>query len=151
MFGAGTIARPPSRVNDAAMDNAQVAEWFAGYLDSFAALGRGEVADVSRILEHYGVPLMVSTDGECLVLTDEAQVKALAEQQFESLRADGYDHSKVLEAESTILNQSCAMHYGRFARVRADGSEMSCIESTYLIVDGPAGPRISVLVRHTPT
>jgi hypothetical protein len=138
------------RVEDAAMDNAEIALWFAGYLDSFAALGRGEDDDVERILDYYAVPLMVSTDDECLVLTDAAQVKALAKQQFEGLRADGYDHSEVLDSDSTILNQSCVVHRGRFTRIRADGSEISRIESTYLIVDGPAGRRISVLVRHTP-
>jgi len=39
---------------------------------------------------------------------------------------------------------------GRFARVRVDGTEISRIESTYLIVNGPLGLRISTLVRHTP-
>ena len=137
-------------MNDGDVDNAEVTRWFAGYLESFAALGRGEVDDVGRILEHYSVPLIVSTDDECLILTDEAQVKAVAKRQFDNLRADGYDHSVVLDAESTVLNRSCVVHHGRFARMRADGSEMSRIESTYLIVDGPVGPRISVLVRHTP-
>jgi hypothetical protein len=132
------------------MDNAEVAGWFAGYLESFSALGRGEVDDVGRILAHYGVPLAVSTDDECLILTDEAQIKAVAKQQFDSLQADGYDHSEVLGADSTVLNESCVVHHGRFARIRADGSEISRFESTYVILDGPVGPRISVLIRHTP-
>jgi len=132
------------------MDTAEVARWFAGYLESFAALGRGEVDDVGRILASYSVPLIVSTDDECLILTDAAQVKAVAKQSFDGLQADGYDRSVVLGAESTVLNKSCVVHHGRFARIRADGSEISRIESTYLIVDGPGGPRISVLVRHTP-
>jgi len=133
------------------MDDAEVALWFAGYLESFAAIGRGEVEDVGRILEHYGVPLIVSTDDECVTLTDAAQVIAVSKQQFDGLQADGYDRSVVLGARSTVLNKSCVMHRGTFARIRADGSEISRIESTYLIVDGPAGFRISVLVRHTPS
>ena len=132
------------------MDNAEVARWFAGYLENFAALGRGEVRDVGRILAHYGVPLILSTDDESLILTDEAQVKAAAKQRFDALLADGYDHSEVLSAESTVLNRSCAMHHGRFVRIRADGSEISRIESTYLILDGPSGLRISTLIKHTP-
>ena len=132
------------------MDDAEVARWVDGYLESFAALGRGEVEDVGRILAHYGVPLILSTDDECLILTDEAQVKAVAQQKFDALQADGYDRSVVLGAESTVLNRSCVLHHGQFARIRADGSEISRIESTYFIVDGPAGPRISVLVSHTP-
>jgi len=132
------------------MDKSEVARWFAGYLENFAALGRGEVEDVGRILAHYSVPLIVSTDDESVILTDEAQVKAAHKQQFEVLQADGYARSEVLSAESTILNKSCAVHHARFARIRADGSEISRIESTYLIVDGPSGPRISMKVRHTP-
>lgn len=132
------------------MDNAEVARWFAGYLENFAALGRGDVRDVGRILAHYSVPLIVSTDDKSRILTDEAQVKADSKQQFDALQADGYDHSEVLSAESTILNDSCAMHHGCFARIRADGSEISRIESTYLIVDGPSGLRISMKVRHSP-
>ena len=132
------------------MDDAEVARWVDGYLESFAALGRGEVEDVGRILAHYGVPLIVSTDDECLILTDEAQVKAVAKQKFDALQADGYDRSVVLGAESTVLNRSCVLHRGQFARIRADGSEIARIESTYFIIDGPVGPRISVLVSHTP-
>ena len=134
----------------AAMDTAEVASWFAGYLESFAALGRGEVEDVGEILAHYNVPLIVTTDDECIVLTDDAQVKALAKQQFDDLRADGYGRSEVLDAEYTVLNKSSVVHHGRFARIRADGSEISRIESTYLITEGPAGRRISAIVRHTP-
>ena len=132
------------------MDNEEVARWFTGYLENFAALGRGEVEDVRRILAHYSVPLTLSTDDGCIVFTDEAQVIAAAKQQFVDLQADGYDRSEVLGAESTVLNKSCAVHHGRFARIRADGSEISRIESTYLITEGPAGRRISAIVRHTP-
>ena len=132
------------------MDNAEVARWFAGYLDNFAALGRGEVEDVGRILKHYSVPLILSTDDQSLILTDEAQVKAASKQQFDALQANGYDRSEVLSEKSKVLNKSCAMHHGRFARIRADGSEISRIESTYLIVDGPVGLRILMLVKHTP-
>jgi len=132
------------------MDNAEVARWFGRYLETFAALGRGEVKDVGLILAHYGVPLTLSTDDEHLILTDASQVVSAAQQQFDALRADGYDHSEVLAAESKVLNGGCALHHGRFARIRSDGSEMSRFESTYLIVDGPAGLRISVLVRHAP-
>ena len=139
-----------SPMDHVVMDSAEVASWFATYLQSFAALARREVDDVGLILDHYGVPLTISTDEECVILTEEAQVIALAKQQFDDLQADGYESSVVLEAESTILNRSCVAYRGRFARVRVDGTEISRIESTYLIVNGPLGLRISTLVRHTP-
>lgn len=132
------------------MDTAQVEQWFATYLDEFAALGRGDVDDVGRMLAHYGVPLILSSDAGCLVLADESQVRAAAQQQIDGLRAADYDRSEVLAAETTVLNQSCAMHHGSFARLRADGSELSRLDATYLITDTSAGRRISVIVIHTP-
>ena len=144
------IARRSGRVHHCAVDTADVALWVAGYLEDFAALGRGEIEDVGRILTHYGVPLILGSDAECVILTDEAQVQAAAQQQFDALQSAGYDRSEVLSAESTVLNKSCAIHHGRYARIRADGSEISRIESTYLITEGPAGRRISAIVRHTP-
>jgi hypothetical protein len=114
------------------------------------ALGRGEIEDVRRILAYYGVPLIIGIDAGCMVLTDEMQVLAAAEQQIGGMRSAAYDHSDVLAAETTVLNHCCATHHGRFARVRADGTEISQVEATYLITDGEAGRRISPLIVHSP-
>jgi hypothetical protein len=130
------------------MDTGDVRRWFAAYLADFVALGRGDLDDVRRILDHYGVPLIVSTGAGTRFLTDEEQVLAFARQQVEGMRAAGYDRSDELVAETTLLNASCAVHRGRFARLRADGSEISVVEVTYLITDGPAGRRISALIVH---
>lgn len=131
------------------MDDAEVARWFRSYLADFAALGRGDVQDVRSILAHYGPPMTVSSDSGTIHLTDEAKVLAFAQQQIGALRSAGYDHSTELAAETTVLNRTCALHRGAFARVRADGSEISRLEATYLITDGPAGRRISALVVHS--
>ncbi|GAB1514294.1 DUF6841 family protein [Actinophytocola sp. KF-1] len=130
------------------MDVAEVDRWFAAYLADFVALGRGEIHDVRRILAHYGVPLILSTDAGCLFLTDEEQVLATARQQVDSMRSAGYDRSEELAAETTVLNRSCALHRGTFARLRADGTELSRFDATYLITDGPDGRRISAIVLH---
>lgn len=126
----------------------EVERWFAAYLADFVALGRGDIGDVRRILDHYGVPMIVSTDAGTRFLADEEQVLAVARQQVEGMRAEGYDRSDELAAETTVLNRSCAIHRGRIARLRADGSEISRVEISYLITDGPAGRRISALVVH---
>lgn len=131
------------------MDVAEVDRWFAAYLADFAALGRGEGEDVRRMLDHYSVPLILSSDSGCRFLTDEAQVLAAAQQQADGMRSTGYDRSEELVANTTVLNQSCSVHRGRFARLRADGTEISQLEMTYLITDGPAGRRISAMVVHT--
>ena len=65
------------------------------------------------------------------------------------MRAAGYDRSEVLAGETTVLNRTCAVHHGRFARLRADGSEISQVEATYVITDGAVGRRISALVVHS--
>jgi hypothetical protein len=44
------------------MDADEARRWFDSYLADFIALGRGDLDDVRRILDHYGVPMLVSTD-----------------------------------------------------------------------------------------
>jgi hypothetical protein len=132
------------------MDEADVERWFAAYLADFIALGRGDSDDVRRILAHYGVPMILSTDAGCMILTTEEQVLAAAKQQIDGMRSAGYDRSDELAAETAILNRSCAVRRGRFARLRADGTEISQLEATYLITEGAAGHRISAIIVHSP-
>ena len=135
--------------HDADVDGVQVDRWFGSYLTEFGAVGRGDADDVRRLLEYYGLPLLVGTDAGCHALGDEAEVLAFVQQQLEGMRSTGYDRSEELAAETTVLNGSCALHRGRFARLRADGSEIAQITCTYLITDGPAGPRIAAIVVHS--
>jgi hypothetical protein len=131
------------------MDADEARRWFATYLADFVALGRGDLDDVRRILDHYGVPLLISTDAGSAILTDEDHVLAVATQQRDGMRAAGYDRSEELTGETTVLNRTCATHRGRFARLRADGSEISQLEATYVITDGAAGRRISAIIVHS--
>lgn len=131
------------------MDADEARRWFDSYLADFIALGRGDLDDVRRILDHYGVPLLLSTDAGSAVLTDEAQVLAIARQQMDGMRAEGYDRSEQVTGETTVLNRTCATHRGHFARLRADGSEISQLEATYVITDGAAGRRISAIIVHS--
>lgn len=131
------------------MDKVDVERWFSAYFADFVALGRGETDDVRLLLAHYGVPLVLSSDAGSLVLTDEAQVLAMARQQIGGMLSAGYDRGDELAAETTVLNRSCAFRRARFARLRADGSEISRIEATYLITDRPEGRRISAIIVHS--
>ncbi len=131
------------------MDEHGIREWFRAYLSDFIALGRGDIDDVRRLLLHYGVPFLISTDAGTTALTDESQVLALARQQVDGMRAAGYDRTEQLDAKTVVLNGSCALHRARFVRLRADGSEISRLEVTYLITDRPEGRRISALVVHS--
>jgi hypothetical protein len=65
------------------------------------------------------------------------------------MRSAAYDRSDELAADTTIVNRTCALHRGRFARLRADGTEIARLEATYLIAEVPAGRRISAIVIHS--
>jgi NTF2-like protein (DUF6841) len=131
------------------MDKVDIRRWFDSYLADFVALGRGDADDVGRMLNHYGVPMLLSTDAACMVLTDETHVLAAAKQQIDGLRSAGYDRSDELAADTTIVNRTCALHRARFARLRADGTEIARLEATYLIAEVPAGRRISAIIIHS--
>lgn len=131
------------------MDTAEAGRWFAAYLADFVALGRGDITDRRRILDLYGVPLLVSTDEGTMFVADEQQVLAVLGRQLDGMRAEGYDRTEEIESETTVLNATCAVHRGRFARLRADGSEIARVELSYVITEGPAGPRISALIVHS--
>ena len=133
------------------MNTADIRRWFDAYLADFVALGAGESDDVSLMLKQYGVPMLLSTEAGCMVLTDEAQVLAAAGKQVAQMRSTGYHRSAELAAESMILNPTCALHRGRFARLRADGTEITRLDATYLITALPVGLRISAVVVHSAT
>jgi hypothetical protein len=126
------------------MDSSDVSRWFGEYLDVFAACCRGE-RDTAALLGYYGVPLLLSTDGGYVALTSEEQVVAGLQPQVAQMRAAGYARSEILGAEVTVLNSTSALYQGKVSRQRGDGSEISLLVATYLVTDGPAGRRFSVL------
>ena len=132
-----------------AVDSSEVSRWFGEYLDAFAAAGRGE-SDTGTLLAYYGVPLLLSTDGGSVALTSDDQVVAAVQQQVDGMRAAAYHGSEILGSEVTVLNCASALYRGTFSRRRSDGSEISRLTATYLVTDGAAGRRISVLAVHSP-
>jgi hypothetical protein len=131
------------------MDDSALRSWFQEYLAEFVALGRGDSDDVRRLLAFYGVPLLLSSDGGSSVLAGEDQILGAVGQQIDAMRAAGYDRSEELSAVTQVVNHSCALHRAAFARLRADGSEIGRIDTTYVVTDQPAGRRISGLLVHS--
>ena len=131
------------------MDSEDVRRWFGEYLDAFAACGRGE-NDTGSLLEYYGVPLLLTTDNGFFALTSDDQVVAALQPQVDGMRAAAYDRSEILQSEVTVLNFTSALYRGTFSRQRSDGREISRLTATYLVTDGAAGRRISVLAVHSP-
>ena len=132
-----------------AVDSNDVSRWFGEYLDAFAACGRGERGTAS-LLAFYGVPLLLTTDGGFFALTSDDQVVAAVQQQVDGMRAAAYDRSEILGSEVTVLNSTSALYRGTFSRQGSDGGEISRLTATYLVTDGAAGRRISVLAVHSP-
>jgi len=132
-----------------AVDRSDVSRWFAEYLDAFAACGRGEKGTAS-LLAYYGVPLLITTDGGFFALTSDDQVVAAVQPQVDGMRAAGYHRSEVLGSEITVLNSASALYRGMYSYHRSDGTQISRVTVTYLVTDGAAGRRISVLAVHSP-
>jgi hypothetical protein len=132
-----------------AVDSRDVSRWLGEYLDAFAACGRGE-KDTASLLAYYGVPLLITTDGGYFALTSDDQVVAAVQPQVDGMRAAGYHRSEVLGSEITVLNATSALYRGMYAYRRSDGSQISRVTVTYLVTDGAAGRRISVLAVHSP-
>ena len=131
------------------MDSSDVSRWFGEYLDAFAACGRGE-SETGSLLEYYGVPLLLTTDGGFAALTSDDQVVAALQQQVDGMRSAGYARTEILGSEVAVMNSASALYRGTFSRQRGDGGEISRLTATYLVTDGAAGRRISVLAVHSP-
>jgi phage terminase Nu1 subunit (DNA packaging protein) len=131
------------------MDETEVRDWFAEYLRVFAALGRGE-ARPSDVLGFYGVPCLVTTDEEAIVLWSTDEVAAWLQSQGDAMEDARYDRTETLDSEVEILNLHTAVHQAQLARQRADGTEINQMTVTYLVARGSEGFHISALVLHSP-
>jgi hypothetical protein len=130
----GLVRPGRAPVQFVAVHSSDLSQWFGEYLDAFAACGRGEQGTV----------------GGFFALTSDDQVVAAVQPQVDGMRAAGYQRSEVLGSEITIVNATSALYQGMYAYHRGDGSEISRVTVTYLVTDGAAGRRISVLAVHSP-
>jgi hypothetical protein len=131
------------------VDAGHLSAWFEGYLEAYAACGRGESGDLRALLQYYGVPLLLTTDRAALALTTEDDVLDAVGRQVEGLRASAYDRSELLSLDVLEINATTTLHTADVSRRRADGTEIGRVRVTYLITAGPKGRRISALAVHT--
>jgi hypothetical protein len=122
--------------------------WFRDYLGAFAACGRGET-EPAGLLDWYGVPLLVTTDDGVVVLGSGDEVTAMVQRQAEEMRRALYDHSDVLDFDSSLLNTVTALCTGSFSRRRRDGTEIGRLTATYLVMGTSDSRRISALAVHS--
>ena len=132
-----------------AIDPRGVTEWFAGFLDTYGACGRGD-RDIAALLPFYGVPMLLTSDEGFVVLDSEDAVAAAMQGQLDGLRAAGYHHTDMVHGEVTVLNATSALYRTSLSRVRADGQELQGVAVSYVLTEGPRGLQISVLAAHSP-
>jgi hypothetical protein len=129
------------------LDAAAVTRWFGQYFDTYAACARGE-RDMSALLSLYGMPMILTTDEGVVALMTDDEAAAVMQSQLDGLRAQGYHHTDVLQAEATVLNSTSALYRASLSRRNVDGGEFDSPTITYLVTDDVAGPRIVLLAVH---
>jgi hypothetical protein len=129
------------------LDAGAVNRWIAEYLGAFAACARGD-GDMTSLLGHFGVPMIITTDEGVVTLMTDDEAAAVIQSQVDGLRALGYHHTQVLHSEVSILNATSALFRATLSRRNADGGEIDCPTITYLVTDDVAGPRIVLLASH---
>jgi hypothetical protein len=129
------------------LDADAVTRWFDDYFETFAACVRGE-RDLSALLSHYGVPLILTTDDGVTVLMTDDEAVAVMQSLVDGLRANGYHHSTVLQSQVSVMNSTSALFRATLSRRDGNGVEISCPTITYLVTEDVAGLRIGVLASH---
>jgi hypothetical protein len=126
------------------VDTDVVSRWFNDYFDTFEACARGD-RDMSELLSHYGVPLILTSDDGVTTLMTDDEAAAVMQSLVGGLRANGYHHTDVLQSEVSVLNSVSAMYRGTLSRRNHDGEEFDCSTVTFLVTDDVAGLRIVLL------
>ena len=126
------------------VDTDAVNLWFDEYFDTFAACARGD-RDMSALLGHYGVPLILTSDDGVTTLMTDDEAAAVMQSLADGLRANGYHHTDVLHSEVSVLNAVSALYRATLSRRNVDGGEIGCPTITYLVTDDIAGLRIVLL------
>jgi hypothetical protein len=131
------------------MKSTDVRDWFATYLETFAAFGRGDRTDMEDLRQYYDVPLLLTTDRGALALDSEDSVARALTEQIDGMRAAGYERSELLESRVELLNAVTALYHGHFSRRTSDGSEIGRVRVTYVITDRGTDRRIGALIVHS--
>jgi hypothetical protein len=126
------------------VDTDAVNRWFDEYLETFSACTRGD-RDLSALLSHYGVPLILTTDDGVTTLMTDDEAAAVMQSLVDGLRANGFHHVEVLHSEVSVLNSTSAIYRGSMSRRNVDGGEIGTPTVTYLVTDDIAGLRIVLL------
>lgn len=124
--------------------------WFAKYLVAFTALGRGESTPV-EVAEHFYVPFLLTTDDVVTSFWSRREVEDWLQAQADAMSSSGYDRTDVLGTNVRVENATTALVRTHMVRRRRDGSDISELSLTYVLVRGQQGLRVQALVVHPVT
>lgn len=127
-----------------------VRAWYSGYLDSFTRLAAGERTDVEALLEYFGVPLVIVTEGRYLVLPTPDAVLSAARSLIDQLLQANYAGSTVHRLDIRPLNARATLVEGLFSRYDREGDELERLGTVYLVAKTDAGWRFTSLVLTAP-
>lgn len=123
-------------------------EWFDHYLEAFAAAARRD-GSMSSLLDHYAVPLTVTTDEGVVTLATDHQVASVMQSQVDALYAQGYGSTDVAAFEVSAFNASSALLSTALIRRTVDGDDIAILAISYVVADLPAGRRIALMAVHS--
>lgn len=129
------------------MDESSCSAWFEGYLEAFAAAGRGE-REAASVIDRYAIPLALANADQFVSLTSPEQVLAVVEGQIDGMRAEDYERTDVLSLDLRVLSRKAAVVEASFVRLRCDRSEIARHTATYLLAEPGDSIQIAALCLH---
>ncbi|MCP3424446.1 DUF6841 family protein [Nocardioides pinisoli] len=133
---------------DLGLIESDIREWFAGYLSAFTALGRG-TSTPAEVAEYFFVPLLVTTDDVVISLRSSDDVASWLTVQADGMAAAGYDHTHVSSTDVRVANGTTATVRALMVRRRKDGSDISELSVTYVLVRDQRDLRVHALLVHS--
>lgn len=127
----------------------EVRGWYSAYFDAFVHLATGERDDLESLLDFYGVPMTVVSDGGYRVLATREAVLDFAHDAIDPLLRAGYAGTELLRLDIRPLDSSAAFLEGLFSRRNRDGKEIDHAGAAYLAVKTGVGWRVASFVLRT--
>jgi hypothetical protein len=136
-------------VGDDTATTEELAEFFVGYNQTFAAISRREIDDARAMLAYYGMPVVLTGDESVTVIEEPDALAAMIAATAEELASRDYDRSDRVGFAARVLNDRTAEVDIDFVRVDRHGAEMGRLRTHFTVVRRDEGWRIAVLAAVT--
>lgn len=127
----------------------EVRGWYSAYFDTFVSLATGERVELESLLDFYGVPMTVVSDGGYRVLPTREAVLGFARDAIDPLLRAGYAGTQLLRLDIRPLDSYAAFIEGLFSRRDRHGKEIDHAGAAYLAVKTGMGWRVASFVLRT--